>query len=275
MSAPAKDLRWSRFVAPTSGRSLIVPIDHGLTMGSVAGLSSVHEISGWLRHPAIDGVIAHKGMVDKLATHGLLQGLGVMIHLNGSTAIGEDPDTKHMVTTVENAVRLGADAVSMQVNYRPDNHGHNLSQLGRVVDEAERFGLPVLVMVYPAGPADDAPGRPMRLHRHYLRVAYELGVHAVKTAPPEHLDDLDELLDGIGEDLPILFSGGALTSDEELTHLAKVVADSQAAGLCLGRNVFQRPDPAPILDQLRALLDAAPRGGVLDVAGLEGSLQNA
>jgi fructose-bisphosphate aldolase, class I len=250
-----KDVRWSRFVDHESGRALMVPIDHGLTMGPVQGLSSVREIAGWLPHPAINGVVAHKGMISKLAEAGLLRGVGVMVHLNGMTAIGEHPDTKHLVTSMETAMRLGADAVSMQVNFRPDNHGHNLTQLGQVVDQAERFALPVMAMVYPAGPTDDAPGRPMRLHRHYLRVAFELGVDVVKTAPPEHLEDIPELLDGVGDDLRVLFSGGALSSDDCLLSLAKSVATSSSAGLCVGRNVFQRSDPHPILTQLRELLD--------------------
>jgi fructose-bisphosphate aldolase, class I len=255
MATAGKEIRWSRFVGRDSHRALIVPIDHGLTMGSVEGLSSVREISRWLGHSAINGVVAHKGMVAKLADAGLLQGLGVMVHLNGSTSIGEDPDTKHMVTSIETAVRLGADAVSMQVNFRPDNHGHNLKQLGKVVDEAEQYGLPVMAMVYPAGPTDDAPGRPMRLHRHYLRIAWELGIDVVKTAAPDHVEDIGDLLDGIGEDLKVVFSGGALSSDENLLALAKVVANSNAAGLCVGRNVFQRKDPGEILSHVRGLLD--------------------
>jgi class I fructose-bisphosphate aldolase/fructose-bisphosphate aldolase/2-amino-3,7-dideoxy-D-threo-hept-6-ulosonate synthase len=255
MAVAGKEVRWSRFVGRDSGRALIVPIDHGLTMGSVPGLSSIREISGWLGHSAINGIVAHKGMVTKLAHAGLLRGLGVMVHLNGSTAIGEDPDTKHMVTSIETAVRLGADAVSMQVNFRPDNHGHNLKQLGRVVDEADQYGLPVMAMIYPAGPMDDAPGRPMRLHRHYIRIAYELGVDVVKTAAPEHVEDISELLEGLGEDLKVVFSGGALSSDENLLGLAKAVANSNAAGLCVGRNVFQRTDPGDILSHVRGLLD--------------------
>lgn len=255
MASAGKEIRWSRFVGRDSNRALIVPIDHGLTMGSVQGLMSVREISGWLGHSAINGIVAHKGMVTKLAGAGLLHGIGVMVHLNGSTAIGEDPDTKHMVTSIETAVRLGADAVSLQVNFRPDNHGHNLKQLGTVVDEAEQYGLPVMAMIYPAGPADDAPGRPMRLHRHYIRIAYELGVDVVKTAAPAQVEDIAELLDGLGEDLRVVFSGGALSSDENLLGLAKAVANSSAAGLCVGRNVFQRRDPGDILSHVRGLLD--------------------
>jgi class I fructose-bisphosphate aldolase len=254
--ATGTDVRWSRFVSPHSGRALIVPIDHGLTIGPVPGLASVREIGGWLGHPAINGVVAHKGMVAKLAQAGLLSGLGVMVHLNGMTAIGETPDIKQFVTSIETAVRLGADAVSLQVNFRTDNHAHNLTQLGQVVDQAERFGLPVMAMIYPAGPAAETTAKQLNLHRHYLRIAYELGVDVVKTAPPEHLEDLPELLDGIGDDLRVLFSGGALSSDECLLSLAKTVANSNATGLCVGRNVFQRSEPDHILARLRDLLDS-------------------
>jgi class I fructose-bisphosphate aldolase len=256
MAASGKEVRWSRFIDPKSRQALIVPIDHGLTLGPVEGLLSVTQIGGWLGSPFINGIVAHKGMVARLAEARLLTGLGVMVHLNGMTSLSQQPDTKEFVTTIEAAMRLGADAVSLQVNFRPDNHAHNLTALGQVVDEADRFGLPVLAMVYPAGPIDDAPGRSLRMHRHYLRVALELGVDVVKTAPPEHLADIPELLEGVGEDLRVLFSGGALASDDSLMSLAKSVANSTAAGLCIGRNVFQREDPEPVLGQLRELLDA-------------------
>ena len=249
-----KTVRWSRFRRGAGGRSLIVPIDHGLTRGPIEGLGDVRQIGRWIGHDAIDGVIAHKGLVSRLAGAGLLAGRGVMVHLNGSTAIGEEPDTKHVLTGVETAVRLGADGVSVQVNFRADNHAHNLALLGRAVDEAERYGLPVLAMVYPAGVVDDEAVA-MARHRHFLRIAFELGVDAVKTAPPQHLEDIPVLLDGV-DDLTVLFSGGSLGADESLISLAKAVATSGGAGLCVGRNVFQRPDPDGILTQLRDVLDA-------------------
>jgi class I fructose-bisphosphate aldolase/fructose-bisphosphate aldolase/2-amino-3,7-dideoxy-D-threo-hept-6-ulosonate synthase len=254
LTTVGKTVRWSRFASATSGRSLIVPIDHGLTMGPIEGLSSVAAIGRWMRDPAINGVIAHKGLVARLGREGLLAGRGVMVHLNGATSIGEEPDTKHLLTSVDHAVRLGADGVSVQVNFRPDNHSHNLGVLGRVVDEAERYGLPVLAMVYPAGVVDDEP-QAMARHRHFLRIAFEMGIDAVKTAPPTHLEDIPELLDGV-DDLGVLFSGGSLGSDESLISLAKAVANSGGAGLCVGRNVFQRQDPSHILAQLRDVLDS-------------------
>jgi class I fructose-bisphosphate aldolase/fructose-bisphosphate aldolase/2-amino-3,7-dideoxy-D-threo-hept-6-ulosonate synthase len=282
MAVAAKNLRWDRFLPARSPvpdragerlrllsrdeparerderRALIVPVDHGLTIGPVPGLGSVREIAGWIGHPAINGVVAHKGLAARLAENGLLTGRGLMVHLNGMTATGEEPDTKHVLTRVESAVRLAADAVSLQVNFGPDNHAHNLTALGRVVDEAEHYALPVMAMVYPAGPAadpDENPDARLRRHRHYLRIAFELGVDVVKTSAPESLADVPALLDGVGDDLRVLFSGGALTGDAHLLDLAKTVATSNAAGLCVGRNVFQRDEPGVMLSLLRELLD--------------------
>lgn len=232
---------------------MIVPIDHGLTLGPISGLASVRQISRWIGSPAIDGVIAHKGMAAKLAQAGLLYGKGVMVHLNGMTAVGEDPDTKHLLTRVTTAVRLGADAVSVQVNFRAGNHAHNLGLVGAVVDEAQGFGMPVLAMVYSA---EDTPeGRSLARLRHLLRVVYELGVDAAKTGAPEYVEDIPELLDGIGEDLPVFFAGGPLATEETLAGLAKVVATSSAQGICVGRNIFQRDDPQSLLARIRELLD--------------------
>lgn len=260
-SSAGKIVRWSRFIDPHSARALLVPIDHGLTLGPVQGLTRLGDLARWITHPAINGIIAHKGMITNLAGCGLLPGLGIMAHLNGMTSIGESPDTKYLLTAVDAAVRLGADAVSVQVNFGPGNHAHNLQLLGQVVDEAAAFQLPVLAMIYPAagaGPGD--PQETLRQHRHYLRVGYELGVDAIKTSPPRDLCDLPDLLEGIAEHLAVLISGGSLGSEKALTDLAQAVADSDATGLCVGRNVFQRPDPSPLLTRVRQILDRREGG---------------
>src|SRR6185295_19114890 len=100
-------------------------------------------------------------------------------------------------------------------------------------------------MVYASGAVDDERVA-MARHRHFLRVAFKMGVDAVKTAPPTHHEDIPMLLDGV-DDMSVLFSGGSLASDEALISLAKAVATSDAGGLCVGRNVFQRPEPEGIL----------------------------
>lgn len=252
MPNSGKKLRLSRFRRRGARGALIVPMDHGLTIGPVEGLESLARISSWLSHPAIDGVILHKGMAERLTELGLLDQLGVMIHLNGMSALARDPDRKEMLTSVESALRLGADAVSVQLNFDGANDGHNLALLGSVVDRAQEYGLPVLTMLYdkavPKGATAEA--RILRL-RHLMRACVELGTDAIKIAPPASLGEVATVLDGFSELAQVYYAGGEVMEDRELLALARESVHRGGAGLCVGRNVFQRPSPEAMLEALR------------------------
>jgi class I fructose-bisphosphate aldolase/fructose-bisphosphate aldolase/2-amino-3,7-dideoxy-D-threo-hept-6-ulosonate synthase len=249
MDGVAKKIRWSRFLDRRSGRGIIVPIDHGLSIGPLEGLDSVAQVARWIGHPAITGVIAHKGMVERLGSRGLLRGVGVMIHLNGMTSLAPLPDRKERLTSVESALRLGADAVSLQLNFDGTNDAHNLTQLGAVVDEAQHRGLPVLTMLYDKVPCEGEDQR-LRRHRHLIRACVELGTDALKLAAPSHLSHVSVLLEGIQEHTPVFFAGGAVRSEEEMLLMAREVVARGATGLCVGRNIFQRESASALLTRL-------------------------
>lgn len=263
MTSMARKRRWSRFVDRDSGKSLIVPIDHGLTVGPLAGLNRADDVLRWLDPDAVTGIVAHKGFAELL---GGAPGIGLMIHLNGSISMGELPDMKVLVTSVEAALRLGADAVSLQTNFTAATAAHNLQMIGQVVDQAHAVGLPVLNMVYDKTPES---GKGFGHLRHFMRAAVELGVDAIKVSPPASLDDVPALIDGIGECVPVLFAGGALTDERMLFDLAGAVVRHGAGGICVGRNVFQRTNPRVtmqrVLDTFRraaAVLDYSRLGRV-------------
>jgi len=255
MDGVAKKLRWSRFLHPASNRGIIVPIDHGLTLGPIPGLTSVHQLERWLPSPGITGLIAHKGMVERLGSRGLLQGIGVMVHLNGMTALAPAPapDRKEMLTSIDMAMRLGADAVSLQINFDGDNDVHNWKMMGAVVDEAQRYGMPVLTMLYDKVP-DVQDGQRLTRLRHLMRACVELGTDAIKLAAPAKSEEMPVILDGFLDHTPIFFAGGAVSSDEALLGLARDVAVCGAAGLCVGRNVFQRDNAVEILARLKRVV---------------------
>lgn len=254
MASTGTQVRFNRFRYPNSRVGLIVPIDHGLTVGPIDGVGSVSELEPWIGDPAITGIIAHKGMVERLAARGALGKAGVMLHLNGMSSISSQPNRKEMLTTVKAALQHGADAVSIQVNFDGQNDAHNLSLLGSVADEAHDYGLPVLAMIYDkVAVADPAEG--MSRIRHLMRIAMELGCDALKLAAPLDLNDVPRMLRGM--DIPVFFAGGALTSDSTLLELAQQAVLGGAAGLCLGRNIFQRPSPVQFLDKLSNVMLAA------------------
>jgi len=227
-------------------------------MGPLDGIASTTQIARWITSPVIDGIIAHKGIVERLADRGLLSRAGVMVHLNGMSTLASSPNTKERLTDIETAVRLGADGVSLQVNFDGSNDAHNLSALGRAVDEAGRFGLPVLAMVYDKVPCTDRL-REVARARHLMRIAVELGVDALKIGAPIELSMIAELLDGFVDDVPVFLAGGSLTEPGVLFALARAVMQAGGAGLCVGRNVFQHPSPHALLAELASVLEAATR----------------
>ncbi|WP_437309477.1 class I fructose-bisphosphate aldolase [Sorangium sp. So ce388] len=251
----------SRFLDRRSGRGIIVPIDHGLTIGPVEGLDSVAQMARWIGHPGITGVIAHKGMVARLASCGLIRGVGLMVHLNGMTSLAPLPNQKERLTSVEAAVRLGADAVSLQLNFDGTNDAHNLRQLGEVVDEAQRYGMPVLTMLYDKVPSDGEQQRVSRL-RHLMRACVELGTDALKLEAPAQIAHVHALLSGIVEHTFVFFAGGAVRSENEFVRMAQEVVARGATGLCVGRNIFQRESASAVLTQLqKAVLGASEAPG--------------
>jgi fructose-bisphosphate aldolase, class I len=249
-----KMIRSSRFRYPGNKTGLIVPIDHGLTIGPVKGLRNTNEIATWIQNPAICAIVAHKGMVERLVAQDALQGKGVILHLNGMGSFAPTPNRKELLTSLETALSLGVDGVSVQINFDGESDAHNLVLLGKVVDGARRYSLPVLTMLYDkVNGSGDELGRLKRL-RHLIRTTIELGTDSIKLSPPRSTQELHAVLEDAKEDVDIYFAGGELSPDEELLDLAAQAVQNGAAGLCVGRNVFQRNDPSLILSRLRSVL---------------------
>lgn len=251
-----KALRWRRFCAP-EGHALIVPIDHGLTLGPLPGIENIGAMARWISDPAITGIVAHKGIIERLAARDVLGRAGVMMHLNGMSSLAPTPDRKEMLTDVETAIRLGADAVSVQINFDGANDSHNLTLLGHAVDVAQRFGLPILTMLYDKVPCVDQATRHRRL-RQWMRAAIELGTDAIKIGAPTHIEEVAPILQELSDDVAILFAGGDITSDDEIVAIARAARQAGAAGMCVGRNVFSRTSPGEILARLSRALVADP-----------------
>jgi class I fructose-bisphosphate aldolase/fructose-bisphosphate aldolase/2-amino-3,7-dideoxy-D-threo-hept-6-ulosonate synthase len=254
----ASAFRWSRFLKAESGRGLIVPIDHGLTSGPIDGIASMSAVREWITHPAVDGIILHKGCAQRLFRDGLLNGKAVCIHLNGTTTLAAAPAHKEMLTTVEAAIRLAADAVSLDLVFDGLTDSANLRTVGSVVDEAEAYQVPLLVMLKTAH-AGASPRDKMRILRQLCRSMAELGVRAVKLPRPENAELLPEFLDGIAADVNVFFAGGERESGHALLEFVPRALNHGARGFCIGRNVFQSPVPRLFLDRLAEAIHGKPR----------------
>ncbi len=219
------------------GKAVVVPMDHGITSGPIRGLERIEEI---LPHLTADAVILHKGMA-KLADS---TDLALIIHASASTDLSRDPLAKTRVLSVEHAIRLGADAVSIHVNLGSDTESRQIRDLACIAEECEMWGMPLLAMMYPRGEKIKDPSS-SEVVKHAVRVAEELGADIVKTSYTGSVESFAEVLDTTH--LPVLIAGGPrIDSDAQLLTAIYDAMHAGASGVAIGRNIFQHPSPESI-----------------------------
>lgn len=143
-----KMIRLERILNRETGRTVIVPMDHGVTVGPIEGLIDMKTTVNSVAMGGANAIVMHKGLV---STGHRRRGrdVGLIIHLSGSTSLSPFPNAKTLVCSVEEAIKLGADAVSIHVNIGDGTEREMLADFGQVSREARDWGMPLLAMVYP------------------------------------------------------------------------------------------------------------------------------
>ena len=247
----------------TGGRYLIVPMDHGITMGAVTGLKDIESTIDAVTRGGADAVLTQKGIAPRVHDH--KNDAGYVVHLNASTGIGPDENDKRRSGSVEQAVRVGADAVSFHINVGSDNEPDQIAQLGEVTETAESYGMPMLAMAYARGPGID--GHDPQTLGHAVRLAEELGADVVKTAYSGDAESFEHVVESTR--LPVVIAGGSKGTDRETVEMVRGAMDAGAAGVSMGRSIFQHDDPEAITRAVAAVVhDDAAVDEALDRAGL-------
>jgi 2-amino-4,5-dihydroxy-6-oxo-7-(phosphonooxy)heptanoate synthase len=185
----------------------------------------------------------------------LLTRCGLVLQLSASTSHARDADAKVLVADVEEAVRLGADAVTVHVNVGSDTEAAQLADLGSVAGACDRWGIPLLAMIYPRGPRIIDPSDP-ELLAHAAGIAADLGADIVKTPLAVPVHRMREVVASCP--LPVIVAGG--TGDHHaLPELAAAALSAGCSGLAAGRRVFTSPSPREAVSRLAAIV----HGGTL------------
>ncbi|MBD3387686.1 MAG: fructose-bisphosphate aldolase [Candidatus Altiarchaeales archaeon] len=242
-----KKIRMERIMDRKSGNMVIVPLDHGVTVGPIKGLENLEETVNDVAKGGADAVLMHKGMVGR-GHRGYGNDIGLIVHLNGGSSVAPDPNNKIIVTTVAEAVRIGADAVSIHINVGADKEHRMLHDLGMVAEECADFGMPLLAMMYPRGP-EIKNSTDVKYVRHVARLGAELGADIVKTLYTGEKKTFKEVVDGCP--VPIVIAGGPkIESEADLLKMVEDAMDCGAKGISIGRNIFQADDRVEITKKL-------------------------
>ncbi|MCU4801043.1 2-amino-3,7-dideoxy-D-threo-hept-6-ulosonate synthase [Halobacteria archaeon HArc-gm2] len=228
----------------TDGKHLVVPMDHGVTMGAVDGLVDLESTVSDITDGGADAVLTQRGVAGRV--HPNLGGAGYIVHLNGSTTIGPDEADKRPTGTVEDAIRAGADAVSFHINVGSDHEPDQITGLSEVTSAAERYGLPVLAMTYARGHdvRNDDPELFAEDLGHAVRLGEELGADVVKTAYSGSPETFERVVESTS--LPVVIAGGSRGTDEETLDMVRGAMDAGGAGVSMGRSIFQHEEPGQI-----------------------------
>jgi fructose-bisphosphate aldolase/2-amino-3,7-dideoxy-D-threo-hept-6-ulosonate synthase len=232
----------------TNETYLIIPMDHGITMGAVTGLKDIESTIDAVTRGGADCVLTQKGIASRV--HPNTNGAGYVVHVNGSTTIGPDENDKRVTCTVEEAIRAGADAVSFHINVGSNYEPKQIEDLAELTGEAERFGIPVLAMAYARGPGIDSSD-PEALG-HAVRLAEELGADIVKTGYSGDAKSFQHVIESTS--LPVVIAGGARGTDRETIEKVRGAVDAGSAGISMGRSIFQHDDPEAITRAVAAVI---------------------
>jgi fructose-bisphosphate aldolase/2-amino-3,7-dideoxy-D-threo-hept-6-ulosonate synthase len=232
-------------------------------MGAVKGLKDIESTVDQITDAGADAVLTQKGVAPRV--HPNKNGAGYIVHLNGSTTIGPDEDDKRLTGTVEDAIRAGADAVSFHINVGSDHEPDQISQLGELTTEADRYGFPVLAMAYARGPGVE--GDDPEALGHAVRLAEELGADVIKTGYSGDAESFRHVVESTAK--PVVIAGGSKGTDEETLDMVRGAMDGGAAGVSMGRSIFQHDEPGKITTAVSAVVhDDASAVEAMERAGI-------
>ena len=246
-----KKIRMDRIINRHSGKTVIIPMDHGVTVGPMAGLIKMEETIHAVAMGGANAIVIHKGLVE--AGHrGSRKDLGFIIHLSASTRMMPDPNCKIRVCTVEEAIKLGADAVSIHVNIGAEDEKSMLKDLGAVAKEAMEWGMPLLAMMYTRGPKVENE-YDVKWVKHAARVGAELGADIIKVPYTGSPESFQEVVEGCF--VPVVIAGGEkMENDQDILEMVKGAIAAGGAGVSIGRNVFQHKDPTKIVHSISKIV---------------------
>jgi fructose-bisphosphate aldolase/2-amino-3,7-dideoxy-D-threo-hept-6-ulosonate synthase len=234
-----KAIRLERIMNRNTARSVIIPMDHGFSVGQIYGLHDMPRVISAVSEGGANAIVLHKGMV----RHGHRKAgpdIGLIVHLSASTSLNPDPNDKVSVCSVEEAISLGADCVSIHINLGAPNESKMIEEAGVISRQCTCWGMPLLVMIYPRGEGID-PTDPAAIGL-CVRVAEELGADIIKTSYTGDPESFAVITGACA--VPVLVAGGEKGGDLETLTMIREAIDAGAAGVAMGRNAFQRDDPA-------------------------------
>jgi putative autoinducer-2 (AI-2) aldolase len=237
--------RLSRLIQK-DGKAVFLPIDHGYFQGPTHCLEKPGETIKPIWQYA-DGLMMTRGVLRNCIDPTISK--PIILRVSGATSIvGKDLSNESLVTSIEEILRLNASAVSMSVFVGTENENKSLTNLAKLVDECEEYGIPVMAVTAVGRELEKREARYLALA---ARISAEIGARVVKTYYCK--ENFEKVVEGCP--VPVVIAGGPKT--ETMREVFDFVYDGiqkGAIGVNLGRNVWQTENPVAAIRGICAIV---------------------
>jgi 3-hydroxy-5-phosphonooxypentane-2,4-dione thiolase len=235
--------RLAGIFSPSSGRTVMLAIDHGYFQGPTSGLERV-DVNIVPLVPYADALMLTRGILRSTIPPSSRK--AIVLRASGGPSILKELSNEDIAVDIEDAVRLNASAMAVQVFIGGECETQSVRNMTRLVDAGNRYGVPVLGVT--------AVGRNMTRDAKYLRLACricaELGAHFVKTY---YVDEGFETVTASCP-VPVVMAGGKKLPEDDALKLAHHAVSEGALGVDMGRNIFQSEAPAAMIQAVRKVV---------------------
>ncbi len=235
--------RLSRIFNPKSGKTVMFAVDHGYFQGPTTGLERLDLAVPPLLEDA-DALMATRGAIRTSIDPAMNK--PIVLRATGGPSILQDLTNERVAVTMEDAIRINASAVAVQMFIGSENETQSLRNLTKLVDEGLRYGIPVIGVV--------AVGKEMARDARYFRLACrigaELGAQIIKVYYTEQ--EFDSIVSTCP--VPIVVAGGKKIGEMDALVMAERSIAEGAAGLDMGRNIFQSENPQAMIKAVRTVV---------------------
>ena len=235
--------RISQIIKPQDNRALMLAVDHGYFLGPTEKLENPKKVIAPLLKYC-DSLMVTRG-VQRTSVDPTTDTPMVLRVSGGSSIIGEDLSQEDITVSIQEAIRLNASAVAMSIFVGSKYEYQTIVNLGKLVSEAEKYGIPVLAVT--------AVGKELGKDARYLslacRIAAEQGAHIVKTY---YCDNFEKVVQSCP--VPIIVAGGKKIPERDALQLTYNSIKGGAVGVDMGRNIWQSEHPVAMIKAVRSIV---------------------
>ncbi len=235
--------RLSRIFNPSSGRTVMLAIDHGYFQGPTTGLERI-DLNIMPLVPHADTLMLTRGILRSIVPPSTSR--SIVLRVSGGTSILKELSNEQIAVDIEESIRLNVCAMAVQVFIGGEFEKESIINMTRMVDIGTRYGIPTLAVT--------AVGKDMARDARYFRLATricaELGAHYIKTY---YIDEGFETVTASCP-VPIVMAGGKKIPERDALTMAYNAVQQGASGVDMGRNIFQSEDPVAMIQAVKAVV---------------------